>query len=294
VRTALVLVLAVILLTAGCSTVDVPGGSGTPTAEATPVPVGTAEPTPGASGLTLRGVQEPSELADAHATALSNTTFRLVSEERLVSEAGTTLVHSSKRVTVGRTPGRYHYTAVSNGTFSWQFPTVEREELYANGSHVYGLTARDDGQAAELLTTAGTEPVAPSQVMHDDPTRRWTIYTHLSRLGGVTVEPVGGGDYRIHGTRFEGNTVAGPAGVVRNVTLHEFAAVVGPDSVVRGYWFSYEGTFRGRRVTGRVAVRYEEIGTATVERPDWVETATVPTATPTATGTATPTPEDGE
>lgn len=282
-RTALLLVLAVALLTAGCSTVDVPGGSGTPTAEATPVPVGTAEPTPGAPGLTLRGVEEPSELADAHAAALSNTTYRLVSEERLVSEGGTTLVHSSERVTVGRTPGRYHYTAVSNGTFSWQFPTVEREELYANGSHVYGLTVREDGQAAELLTTAGTEPVAPSQVMHDDPTRRWAIYTHLSRLGGVTVEPVGDGAYRIHGTRFEGDTVSGPAGVVRNVTLHEFVAVIGPDGVVREYRFSYDGTFRGRQVTGRVAVRYEAVGTATVEPPDWVEGAAVPTATPTPT-----------
>jgi hypothetical protein len=110
--------LGLALVAAGCSTVGVPGSADSPTESATAVPVGTAEPTPGAPGLTLDGIEGPSELADAHAAALSNTTYRVVTHQELVAAGGKTLVRDSERVTVGLTSGRYHYLTASNGSMA--------------------------------------------------------------------------------------------------------------------------------------------------------------------------------
>jgi hypothetical protein len=275
VRPPLALLVAFLLATAGCSAVL--GPSSEPATPGTPVPVESPEPPPDAPGLTLSGIEKPFVLADAHGSVLWNTSYRVerVSELRLAND--TLLLQVTERVAMSGQDGRYRYTVESAGLANYGYRG--REVRYGNGSALFVLRTGEDGRSVDVPRNPDGSPVDPETIYHGDPTNRGTLASYLAQAEGVTVSPAAGDDYRVRATRFSGNSLSTRAGIVRNVTVEEFVAVVTPRGVVREYRLDYEGTLDGRQVTGTEVVRYAEIGEPTVERPDWATAAGNETAT---------------
>ena len=76
-----------LVVLAGCGSVGTPGSDGTPTRTVTPAPLPRETPTPRgptalAPGVSAEGVFDAARLADAHAAALSGTSFTAVRVER--------------------------------------------------------------------------------------------------------------------------------------------------------------------------------------------------------------------
>lgn len=201
---------------------------------------------------------------------------------------GTVLLDVTERVANGEEDGRYRYAVESSGPASQPFHG--REVRYGNGSVLFVLRADEENRAVDLPRVPDGSPVNPETMYHGNPTNRGTLAGYLAQSEGVTVSPAEGDDYRIRATRFSGDSLSTRVGIVRNLTVTEFVAVVTPRGVVRDYRLDYEGTVDGEQVVGHEAVSYSGIGETTVERPDWVSEVNRSTAAPSSEDTATSTP----
>lgn len=122
-RTLGAVLLAVLVVLAGCSGVF--GGSGEPTETVTPAPVPTDEPTPTpvprlAPGLTGQGIENASALVAAHASFLRNQSFTRQSNSTGVTSNGSVLVRTTSMLRAGP-PGEGLYSVIErNGSYLFE------------------------------------------------------------------------------------------------------------------------------------------------------------------------------
>lgn len=274
-----VVALAVLLVTAGCSGFAPVGDDDTgPTSSLTPVSVpeedGREELAP---GLTADGVQNPEALADAHAARLENRSYRLVIN-RTVRDWNESLREQLLLNLSLSTDRSYLVDTATAGPEAPVFlgrPPAEAT-FWSNGSVYTRRLSRDGGPtytAFQPSEGAGT----------------WQYWARTAPFGGQQSSPRGfisrtfaavptrtaDRQVRENGTtyRLEGARAVGPLGEVDDPRAVTLRARVTDAGLVRSVSLSYTGTIGGELVRAHWTVRYEDIGTTTVEQPSWTERA---------------------
>lgn len=238
--------LAMVVLLAGCGSV-VGGGDrpATDTAETltpAPVPEVTATPVPLPPGLTEGGVADADRLVDTHRSTLQDASYTLRVRLRVDEDLYTRLIRVE-------TPTRYYQHDVIGGTRG-------NVTQFATGPNVYTRSAFLGVTRYDRLDNAYP------------PESRTVRLSRLFLEVGTAVV-------------FETTVDGRPAFVVRgtypahpetdrlrNVSLR---AVVEPTGLIRSLNVSYVrmGARGPENITRSFA--YSEVGTTTVERPDWVD-----------------------
>lgn len=258
------LVVALTLLLAGCG--GVVSSPATETPSVTPVEVPTTTHQPDrfvAPGMTAERLVDPAALQRSHAATLANSshTFREVVTRRAAN--GTLLGRYVTFVARNGTTVRYRFDGDRRAEEDGPWP-VDR---YVTGERVY--TARTNGSATTYATGVVSEtgrrvPLSPADYA--------ASMTRVFGLLPIQVEEtVRSGDR----TRYYLET-ADPRDVppLRNAT---FVGAVTPAGVIDDYRVSYEVEREGRPVTVTVTVSIDDLGRATVERPDWYDRAVAET-----------------
>jgi hypothetical protein len=283
------LALIVVLVLAGCGGTAVPEDGTTPTLTPVRVPQETAAPTPSptptpdptatpsapsgelvAPGLTTGGVTDAFALARAHRNSLRSEPYiltRTLTIDRVTD--GTRLRHTSRRVHVGTGGVPYSYT--ENGSNDPAYPVrsvVPRLDLWFDGGVAYFRLVEDGGVEYQRdLDVAGTGPLS-------DLTLRDRLVGLISSADLRVVGRVADDDrrYRVAATRFATRSVfrvptflAAP----RNVSL---AMVVTDEGRIERYRLRYDATYEGERVTVVRTARFET-DVSPVTEPPWVARA---------------------
>lgn len=273
------LVLAMII--AGCGGGVLSGGDGSPRTPATATTnQSTMLPPPGISSLR---VLNPSALGRAHARAIENTSYVVVSNRTATTPNGTLRSRLTTRVAVdGR--GRFIAAAETAGPEApvfigeppshavyWSNGTVYLRRLSRDGRTVYTQHAPPD-------TWVGTRrywaEAVPFGARHNRPA---TFYAAVfdavpTRVDGQTTmegTPVLRLEGGLEGAASEGN-LPDDVESVRNVTL---VALVDRDGMVRSLDLRYAGTLTGEPVRVHWSIRYSRVGSPTVDRPRWYDRA---------------------
>lgn len=270
-------------LLAGCSGLS-GGGTATPGAEAaTPAPVPTDAPAGGPDadaagegtpplpeaitngtaatimpGLTDVGVFGPEALAATHVDSLTGVAHR-TTLVRTVRVDGAVRANDT---VVTRVDGATQRARVDVDTAS--LPGVEPSQAarYADLERVYVRTRAGDVESAPRTAAVGSPG---------------GLRSVGGRLGFLyTAFAPGGVEAAVDGYRVESGYIRTPASFeavfpgedVRNAT---FRARIGTDGVLEEYRLSYEATDpeTGDRIRVEERLRYDRVGNATVERPDW-------------------------
>lgn len=270
------LLVSLCLVCAGCS---LPGGpAGTPT-EAEPI---TPAPVPanagGAPGLGDDGVTAPRVLADAHATALTNRSYRLRANRSVRYPNGSV----REQLTVDLRLGADRAYLVETATNGPEAPVFlgrppANATFYSDGTTYLRKLTRDGEttyNAFEPVAGAGTwqywARTVPFGGEGANP-RSFVLRTFRAVPTTLAATPTVEGEqrYRLVGNRttapFEAD-IAAP----REVTLK---ATVTATGLVRSVSLTYEGYADGERVLVTRRVVYEAVGSTTVERPEWADRA---------------------
>lgn len=273
------LLVAVLVVVAGCSSPASPP-TGTTTATATAAPVPTDQPSTFlAPGVTPRGVADPVALAMAHRRTLgrTNVTVRIEESRRYANGTLRWRRTAIQRVDARGRTVRSHYVGEFEGSRRGsgllsefvRFPDATRVERYTVGDGAYHRYRFPSGDTW-YVGAASPDPrlVDPGLVP-----LFWAIDTR------VTAREVRDGTARY---RLEGSEVGDPTTLqrvflggrfadVRNVS---FEATVDERGVVRRYRLTYTLVRTdGVVVLGTESVRFTDIGTTTMERPDWYTAA---------------------
>lgn len=221
-------------------------------------------------GMEASSVTDPTALTSAHGSVLSNRSYTTTQTTTVTFDNGTVYVERVQNATVAG-PDNYHLSATQGGTRT-PVGYGSRVAFYVDGDTERQLVVEWDGNRTvrqEPVGFVGRDDSFGRLLQRRDIGNEGTVYQLLASAETRTVESQpADGRYRI---AVDGATPtalpfvadAGPA----NVTLH-----VTPDGVVTDLVVSYPATVGGEPVRVRRVVRYGEVGTATVERPDWVET----------------------
>jgi len=273
------LLVAALVVVAGCSSpasAPTGAGTGTTTATATAAPVPTDRPSTFlAPGVTPRGVVDPVVLATAHRRTLGRTSVAVhVEESRRYAngtlgwrQTATQRVDASGRTVRSHYVGEFEGSRRGSGLLSGfvRFPDATHVERYTVGDGAYHRYRFPSGDTWYVgATSPDPRLVDPGLVP-----LFWSVDTQ------VTAREVRDGTARY---RLEGSEVADPTTLervfvggrfadVRNVSLE---AAVDERGVVHRYRLTYT-LVRGDGVVvhGTESVRFADIGTTTVERPDW-------------------------
>ncbi|PSQ27305.1 hypothetical protein BRD09_08790 [Halobacteriales archaeon SW_10_68_16] len=230
-----VVLVALAVALAGCPAV---GPAATPTPEPEEYP-------PGVSG---EGVVDATTLADAHDRAIENTSYTLVSNRTVRYTNGT--VASALFVRVELAADRSFFVRTSTAgpdgpEFLGKPPAAG--EFWSNGT-VY--VRAQEGHARETIAS----------VFADVPTE----VTGVRTVDGTTV-------YRLAGEgTVEGDFSKAGSDAVGNVSL---TAQVTESGILRRMDLSYVTFLAGQSVRVEWTVRYDDVGTTTVERPSWFDRA---------------------
>jgi hypothetical protein len=264
------LCVLVLALSAGCSafggTMD---GPASPTV--TPAPVPTDVPTPEtttpavAPGVVTTGVENVSVLVDHHVRAARNTSWVWTARSRLTERYGTETVVSRTNQTVWYVgERRYRQTAFRTSNHSAGVSTaLGHHRKFVDGSVGYETWFAAEGgrvvyrrdetpRAAETFAGFAAKPIGG-----------------LLALDSATVSRVAVGTrphYEILGSRL----TLGSYGPVES---YRARAIVRSDGFVRHLNVSYTIDQPDFQVVMHYEFTYRQVGNATVERPDWVETA---------------------
>jgi len=271
------LLVAVLVVLAGCSSPAAPSaGTSPPTETATAAPVPTDAPaTFLAPGVTPRGVVDPVALARAHGERLraGNVTVRVEESRRYANGTVRWRRTATQRVDAVDRPIRSHYVGAFEGSTRGsgllsgfvRFPDATRVERYTVGDGAYHRYRFPSGDTW-YVGAASPDPrlVDPGLVP-----LFWAVET---RVAGREVRD-GTTRYRLEGsevadrTTFERAFVGGRVATVRDVSLD---ATVDGRGVVRRYRLTYTVVRAdGVVVRGRESVRFTDLGTTAVARPVW-------------------------
>lgn len=268
------LALVAVVLVAGCggfAPAGAPLPAGTPTGTVTPAPVPTDTVTPASRPVALAGALDAREVSFAHAAALTGRSY--TAHERTTVRYGNGTVRSRLAIVRHVASGTYAVTVNATG---------ERHPLGAG--RVRGAFWSDGPRLFYALTSSRTTYGVVDPANYDFWTNRYvalayprpsrTVYTPFRvtnpQVVGRTTAPT---RFRVVGDDTTApQLIDTPPGVTtqRNASLR---AHVDPNGVVRSYRFTYDATADGVPVTVTRVVRYEDIGSTTVDRPDWYEKA---------------------
>lgn len=240
------LVLAVCLLLAGCM-----GQAGAPTPP----------------GITSDGVADTSALIDAHTEALQSTSFTVKSTRTMRSPDPEFTVTTNRTWRLnGSTPvrGRSVQTISAPDTAPEQYRAgPNRIEAYRNGS-----------TAVERVTTPNGSSIRHVDLLNSsvrlNPALHRPTINELTTGTNVSVDPVSQNGT----TLYRVSADLADTGLRSNASL---TLVVTPEGVVRELRTARTVRYRSgpRRITQRV--RISDIGTTTVERPQWASATADPT-----------------
>lgn len=262
------LVLASVLVLAGCNGVAGPGG--TPTRSVTPAPVpsdATPQSRVAGPGLSPRGVENASLLAAAHRERLAEVTF---------TERTVTTVRDGDAVLGRRT------LVVRRGAdaFRLAYEVEGAPRRDAGSSGPVAAEVWSDGRTSVRSATAGDGSVRRHRLPGGaygtfvepgaDPYARTLERASLRRVDRRVVDGttryvfVAGGVVPRPGFGLSGTTPAGDASV---------RAVVGADGVVHRVTIAFPARYRGRSATVEHVFEYVDVGTTTAPRPSWYDEA---------------------
>jgi hypothetical protein len=282
------LLVAVLVLLAGCNGGDPLGGA--------PFPTLTPANVPGDGSIALvshGGVAEAPVLLAAHQEYLAThaTTHGIFAgmyttgpdyDYVLTVARNESQFRATLRFDVQRRVGE---TVETNRTF---------HDYYHTGDRGYQRVERA-GVVSFHQLPADTDP--PFETVRTDQLYAVLVAADLRVANSRTDE----GYYRVYAESFPVDRLPTFRGVVTDATVSGFYATITPDGYVTRYWFRYDGTLDGAAVSGwfrispGVALRFREPGYVDkgpgpgVEVPDWYAeavnaTAPSPTETPVATG----------
>lgn len=258
-RAAAPLALALLLVLAGCG--GFASDDRTETTRVTPVEVPTTTERPDrfvAPGMTAEQLVDPAALQRAHAARLTNDSHRFREVVTRRAANGTLLARYVTLVVRNGSTIRYRFDDDRlDGRDEW------RVDRYVTADRVY--TARTERNS----TNYTVEPV--SGVGRRVPVSPDDYAASLTRVFGLLPIRVDETVRRGDRTRYYLET-SEPRDVppLRNAT---FVGAVTPEGVVDDYRVSYEVRRDGRPVTVTVTVSISDLGTATVERPAWLDRA---------------------
>lgn len=257
-RVLAVLVVGIAVATAGCGggstgspTPASPGAGTTPSTPGGDTPAGFAYP----PGVTERGVADVDALLSAHRSGLSGRSVRVAIRYDVSTNGSGERVNFSGAVDpaadravlhVDLAGGSADYYAEGNDTYARQVAGTETR--YRTGVDVAGLTERRLGSDRFVESALRTANFTPSGTV----TRDGTTLLELTATD-VDRQLAGGRN----GTRtVEGRLLVDGDGVVRHAVVR---ATVETDA--------------GGRYEYGVEVHLTDVGTASVERPDWLDEA---------------------
>lgn len=262
------LAVAALLLLAGCNAPAGPAGPSTETRTVTPVPVPSVEATATPEGQFAPGVRtdgvDGGRLADAHASALANTSYT-VNQTLVQRYANGTL--RSRYVTVARftaTPGRFAATLRQADRRDGRL--VERTvRRYGDGDVAYAAITERNTTRYQRLRWPDGEPRDPRLVYPENLTNARSIARVFTLVETRVVDTV-----EINGTRYA------RLESVSNATLPPLAnvsvtALVSKRGVLRSYRVTYDVARSEGSVRATVAVSYTRVGETTVSEPAWLD-----------------------
>ena len=268
-RTRPALLLAALVALGGCASVGLAPGSPTPT----PTAAWPAELPP---GTTTERVANPLDLARAHTDALTGRSFTYRARVVVQTTDGIKLgeVRTVRRV---GPDGRFVHRMRAEGVVPTVVSQFEAIDAYSNGSVVVIRFTRD-GENNTLTTAARESPMTAYDVVG-----KGFLYQLLSATTPRVLGPIErGGVTYLHVRGTNGSARLG----FTQATNATFEALVAPSGLVQRYAVSYRANDTSyRNWEGRIArtVVYQNVGSTTVERPDWVAEA-IPNATAVPTG----------
>ncbi len=264
------LVVAILLVIAGCTAADTP--SPEPTVSPAPVPAVTRTATGDlAPGVTEAGVRWPHVLVKAHVRTLQAESFTVESVR---------IVNSTNRD--GRSQTVMHGEFAANKSRYHQTFTERREddrsethsELFADGEQLYEAVGTGADRRYYRPRSRLRSPPRPESFF-GNPTQDETIYIGLkameTSLDAVTSD---GAErrYRLTGStvRLPGLLAVGTLGTSADrVTESSVAVSVGSNGVVYGYRLRYSAVRRNETVHVTRRITFSDVGTTTVRAPGW-------------------------
>jgi len=282
---ALAPLVALALVLAGCGA---PTGGATPTPSPTPSPVPTGTADGGAAvgipeGLTADGVSEPLAFTNGHVASLADGTFTVRVTYVWRAPNGTELGRATLVGQVDPAAGQFRSREVRSGvgrTARYRFGGGSRSdarvvEMYSDGTTKF-FAAGEGADASYGTREMGQGPIRPGWFA-----RKTQLYRGFSAVDTRLVDVETGGNgtvYRIESTDGPhrlgawNRSAPGLLGSA-NVTDVRLTARVGGDGLVREYRLARTLTADGEAVRLVTTVEFDDVGTAAVERPGWVDAA---------------------
>lgn len=259
-----ILLAALLVASAGCSTL----GASDPNPAPTTQPTTTAAPTP--PGVTESGVTDALALAEAHERVVDASA--VTARSRHVERHANGSLHARTNWTATATAGQsqYHLRVDTAGPgYGVLGAETARAAFWSNGTAALGRVVADGSTAYQRLPADGSGLDRYGVALADDE----RTYALLAAASNATVEPAtvdGEPAYRVAATEFADPTAlpgVEPGGTVSNATV---TLLVRPSGLVVE-----------RRVTYRLAdgvvvndsLTYADVNATTVERPAWVDDA---------------------
>lgn len=270
-RMGLVFAVALLLVTAGCSTLGSDDQS-TPTLSPAPVPEEQTETTSLPPGVTATNITDPEALASAHASVLARNShqFRSVWTVRYPNGSLYGRIDQRVRVTSGRERFRARFEMRGPNAYFLGFGNA-RVELYSDGSDLYQAVTRDN----DTEYSVGALHLGESfHVSVSRPSPRWQLAALVGALDVRLVTSLrGDGSYRLvgsHPSPPEEFTLAVSGSDPRNVS---FEAAVTERGLVAEYRLAYTASIDGRDVRVVRTVDYGDVGNTLVDPPGWLDRA---------------------
>jgi hypothetical protein len=267
------LALAALLVLAGCGG-SVPGGEEpTDAATLTPATVPSAAPETLARvpGYGERRLADPAAAARGHRRALDATSYRIERVREVTGRNGT-LNAVALSATVAADREAYRFSRIERSTRAWvaSEPYARIDIWYRNTSVRNRFlnadrTARYWGTNISRRGGPVTDPTQASVVVDALGAASYEV-ENTTRTGDHTVYRIAGGERTERGLGPVPPLVSTP----RNLSL---TARIRDDGAVLAYDLRYRATFENRTVTVRERHRVTRVGTATVERPEWLARA---------------------
>jgi len=277
-RTRPALAVVALLVLAGCSTFGgvattrEPFDVGNPPTDGPPTEDGSGDRPPVIAFDPLQDTApEPFALAEAHEDALLGRSYTVDYTHRETYANGSRRIARNWTTTFGQNRSRFRQ--YRDATFG---NDTVRRQLYANGTHVWA-TERSNGrriEAPQLLQTPNGDPLPPSDAL-----LRAAPAALRSGLLAMSVTDVTKLDTTPSGVdaplfKVEGNETTTPNPFGNETRNASFTLFVTEAGRVVEFTYAYTYERNGEVVHARTRVQYRNVGTATVERPEWVPGAT--------------------
>ncbi|EMA47835.1 DUF7537 family lipoprotein [Halococcus saccharolyticus] len=276
---ALLIAVAVVVVLSGCNALT-GSDTETDTPTVTPAAVPTDEPTPTpvpmlAPGLTRAGVVSASDLADAHDTNLADGSFRLYTNQSVRYDNGTLRVRLNQTARIANGSGSFYSVGEYKGLITQppvNFP--ERFKTWSDGEQVFTASIQENNTSYRRTRQSRADY---------DFRRSSRFFTLFNALETRVVGQETRNDTKLYIVRATNLTnpeyLPGiyPVGATENPRNISFRALIDSQGIVRSHYLAYTTTDiqRGVNTTNRItqSVRYTDIGSTTVDRPDWYEAA---------------------